>query len=194
MDSNTDKNSKNRCFGSHSEIYSKYHDEEWGVPVKDDDKKLFEMLLLESAHAGLSWELILNKREGYKDAFDSFDYKKIATYDEDKYNQLCEDSRIVKNKLKIKYAIINAQVFIQIQQEFGSFSNYLWGFVNNEQIVNNWEHIEDIPVSSQLSDMISKDLEKRGMKFVGSVIIYSYLQAVGVIDDHYLGCWKRKKV
>ncbi len=183
---------KIRCFGSHSEVYFKYHDEEWGVPVKDDDTKLFEMLLLESAHAGLSWELILNKREGYKDAFDNFNYELIANYDINKFEELCQDSRIVKNKLKIKYAIKNAQIFIKIQEEFGSFSNYLWGFVNNTQIVNHYETLDEMPARSELSDKISKDLEKRGMKFVGSVIIYSYLQAVGIIDDHFQGCWKKK--
>ena len=182
---------KIRCFGSHSKLYSKYHDEEWGVPVRNDDTKLFEMLLLESAHAGLSWELILNKKEGYRKAYDNFDYIKIANYDTTKFEELCQDTRIIRNRLKIKYSIINAQVFIQIQKEFGSFSNYIWRFVNNKQIVNNWKHVEDIPSKSGLSDSISKDLEKRGMKFVGSVIIYSYLQAVGIIDDHFQGCWKR---
>ncbi|MCH8519426.1 MAG: DNA-3-methyladenine glycosylase I [Nanoarchaeota archaeon] len=183
---------KVRCFGSHSKMYSKYHDKEWGVPIYDDDTKLFEMLLLESAHAGLSWELILNKREGYRKAFDNFNYKKIAKYDTHKFEELCQDSGIVKNRLKIKYAITNAQIFIQIQKEFGSFSTYLWGFVNNTQVVNNWEFIDEVPSRSELSDMISKDLQKRGMKFVGSVIIYSYLQAVGVIDDHFQGCWKKR--
>ena len=181
-----------RCFGSHSKVYSKYHDTEWGIPVRDDDTKLFELLLLESAHAGLNWELILNRQEGYREAFDNFNYRTIAKYDMKKFEELCQDSRIVKNRLKIKYAITNAQVFIDIQQEFGSFSNYIWGFVDNKQIVNNWNHIEEIPSRSELSDRVSKDLERRGMKFVGSVIIYSYLQAVGVIDDHFQGCWKRK--
>lgn len=183
---------KIRCFGSHSQIYSTYHDEEWGVPIRDDDKKLFEILLLESAHAGLSWELILHKREGYRQAYDNFDYTKIANYDITKFEELCQDTRIVRNRLKIKYSIVNAQVFIQIQKEFGSFSNYIWKFVNNKQIVNNWEYVEEVPSRSELSDTISKDLEQRGMKFVGSVIIYSYLQAVGVIDDHFQGCWKKK--
>ncbi|MFP4402214.1 MAG: DNA-3-methyladenine glycosylase I [Candidatus Nanoarchaeia archaeon] len=182
---------KIRCFGSHSEIYSAYHDEEWGVAVKDDDTKLFEMLLLESAHAGLNWELILNKREGYREAYDHFDYTKIAQYDMNKFEELCQDSRIVKNRLKIKYAITNAQIFINIRQEFGSFSTYLWGFVDNEQIVNNWKFVDEIPSRSELSDRVSKDLKRRGMKFVGSVIVYSYLQAVGVIDDHFQGCWKK---
>lgn len=181
-----------RCFGSHSKIYSAYHDNEWGVPIRDDDTTLFELLLLESAHAGLNWELILNKREGYREAFDNFDYRKIAKYDMKKFEELCQDLRIVRNRLKIKYAITNAQVFIDIQEEFGSFSTYLWDFVDNKQIVNNWEHVEEIPARSELSDRISKDLERRGMKFVGSVIIYSYLQAVGVIDDHFQGCWKKK--
>ena len=183
-------NDKCRCFGSYSKIYAKYHDEEWGVAVRNDDTKLFEMLFLESAHAGLSWELILNKREGYRAAFDNFNYKLIAKYDKHKFKELCQDSRIVKNKLKIKYAIINAQVFIKIQQEFGSFSNYVWGFVNGKQIINTWKTANEIPARSELSDTISKDLEKRGMKFVGSIIIYSYLQAVGVIDDHSLECFK----
>lgn len=185
---------KCRCFGSHSKLYSKYHDEEWGVAIKDDDSKLFEMLLLESAHAGLSWELILNKREGYRKAFDNFDYKKIAKYDSSKYEELLLDEGIVRNKLKIKYAIKNAQIFIEIQNEFGSFSKYLWSYVNDTQIVNHWKNVEDIPAKSELSDKISKDLEKRGMRFVGSVIIYSYLQAVGIIDDHFEGCWKKVNI
>ena len=183
---------KIRCFGSHSKIYARYHDEEWGKPVYDDDH-LFEMLLLESAHAGLSWELILNKREGYRKAYDQFDYKKIAKYGEEDIERLLQDEGIVRNKLKVRCSIKNAQVFIEIQKEFGSFSKYLWGFVNNKQIKNHWVSHGEAPTRTELSDTISKDLEKRGMKFVGSVIIYSYLQAVGVIDDHLEGCWVRKE-
>ena len=180
---------KNRCFGSSSELYSRYHDEEWGIEVHDD-RLLFEMLILEGAHAGLSWETILNKRKNYRIAFDNFDVKKVAKYDDKKYNELLNNPGIVRNKLKIKSAIKNAQVFIEIQKEFGSFEKYIWSYVNFKQIKNNWETKRDIPSSTEISDKISKDLKKRGMSFVGTTIIYAFMQAVGLVNDHYSGCFK----
>lgn len=167
-----------------NEIYIKYHDEEWGIPSYDD-KYLFEMLLLESFQAGLSWECILNKREYFREAFDNFDYKKIANYDEEKIQELLKNKNIIRNKLKIKATIHNAKIFIEIQKEYKTFANYIWKFTNKE-IIKNEENI--IKTTSPLSDEISKDLQKRGMKFVGSIIIYSYLQAIGIINDHEKNC------
>ena len=185
--------SKTRCFGSHSEVYAKYHDEEWGVPV-NDDRTLFEMLILEGAHAGLSWETILNKRENYRTAFDQFDVEKVAQYDEDKFEELLQNPEIVRNKIKVRSATRNAKVFIEIKHEFGSFSKYLWSFVDNTPIKGNWSEVSDIPATTSLSDTISKDLKKRGMNFVGSTIIYAYLQAVGIVNDHFQGCHKYMRV
>lgn len=185
--------SKTRCFGSHSKVYAKYHDEEWGVPVYDD-RTLFEMLILEGAHAGLSWETILNKRENYRKAFDQFDVHKVANYGEDKFEELLQNPGIVRNKLKVRSATRNAKVFIEIQKEFGSFSKYLWNYVNHKPIKGNWSEVSDIPASTELSDMISKDLKKKGMNFVGSTIIYAYLQAVGIVNDHFQGCHKHMRV
>lgn len=167
-------------------LYLKYHDEEWGVPSYDDTY-LFEMLLLESFQAGLSWECILNKRESFRESFDNFDYHKIAAYDSQKVNELLQNKNIVRNKLKINAAIKNAQVFISIQKEYGSFSNYIWRFTNNKIIKNTTESIQ---THSDLSDKISADLYKRGMRFVGTVIIYSYLEAIGVLNDHEPTCDK----
>ncbi len=181
-----------RCFGSNSIEYSKYHDEEWGVEVHDD-RLLFEMLILEGAHAGLSWEIILNKREHYREAFDNFNVKKVSNYNEEKFEKLLLNKGIVRNRLKIKSAIKNAQIFIEIQKEFGSFDKYLWSYVNFKQIKNKWEKKEDIPNSSEISDKISKDLKKRGMSFVGTTIMYSYMQAIGLVNDHYVGCFKFRK-
>ena len=173
------------CLGS--DLYEKYHDLEWGKP-SHDDSHLFEMLILEGAQAGLSWITILKKRENYREAFDYFDYKKIATYKQEKIDSLLLNEGIIRNKLKINSAVKNAKVFIQIQKEFGSFDKYLWGFTGGRQIKNSWKTLTQVPVSSKLSDIISKDLKKRGMNFVGSVIIYSYLQAIGVINDHLVSC------
>lgn len=162
----------------------KYHDHEWGIPHYDD-KYLFEFLVLESFQAGLSWECVLNKREVLREAFDGFDYDQISRYDEEKINALCSYPNMIKNKLKIKAAVTNAKVFIEIQKEHGSFANYIWAFSDHKVIKN----VDDqFHVTSALSDTVSKDLRKRGMKFVGSIIIYSYLQAIGMIDDHELGC------
>ena len=181
----------NRCkwVNLKNELYVKYHDVEWGVP-SHDDIYLFEMLLLESFQAGLSWECILNKRENFKNAFDNFDYKKIANYNEDKINKLCLDSGIIRNKLKINASVNNAKIFMEIQEEYGTFDKYIWHFTNGEQVVNK---NDEFKTTSELSDRISVDLKKRGMKFVGSTIIYSYLQAIGIINDHELSCdFKRK--
>lgn len=167
-------------------LYLKYHDEEWGVPSYDDTY-LFEMLLLESFQAGLSWECILNKRESFRESFANFDYHKIAAYDSQKVNELLQNKNIVRNKLKINAAIKNAQVFISIQKEYGSFSNYIWRFTNNKIIKNTTGIIQ---THSDLSDKISADLYKRGMRFVGTVIIYSYLEAIGVLNDHEPTCDK----
>lgn len=179
-------NNKNRCkwVNFKSPLYIKYHDEEWGVPHYNDDY-LFEFLLLESFQAGLSWECVLNKREAFKDAFDNFDYNKISKYDESKIEELSNNKGIIRNKLKIKATINNAQKFIDIQKKYGSFSKYIWSFTDNK-IIRNTDN--NFNTTSELSDKISKDLQRRGMKFVGSTIIYSYLQAIGIINDHELEC------
>ena len=171
------------------EIYVAYHDSEWGTPVYDD-QRLYEFLLLETFQAGLSWITILRKRENFSKAFDHFDYYKIAAYDEQKYLELLQNTGIVRNRLKIRAAIQNAQAFMEVQREFGSFSDYLWRFVNHKPIVNDWKTLEEVPPSTDLSDQISKDLKKRGFKFVGSTVIYAYLQAVGVVNDHLTTCFK----
>jgi len=181
---------KIRCSWANpnNELYLKYHDEEWGVPVYDDTV-LFEFLILEWAQAWLSWETVLKKRENYRAAFDQFDYKKIAQYWDEKIQQLLQDEWIIRNKLKINSAIKNAKAFLQIQKEFGSFSKYLWGYVDGKQIVNSPKDLSEVPVSTELSDVLSKDLKKRGMSFVGTTIIYAYLQAVWVVDDHTVDCF-----
>ena len=177
-----------RCYwvDENSPIYTKYHDEEWGIP-KYDDKELFELLVLESFQAGLSWITVLKKREDFRIAFDNFDVKKVASYDENKVNELLNNEKIIRSRGKINSAINNAKIFIEIQKEFGSFSDYIWGFTNN-QVVKNSSDV--LPVSTPLSDKISKDLKKRGMKYVGTIIIYSYIQAIGVVDDHEKDCFK----
>lgn len=177
-----------RCFwvDENSEIYIKYHDEEWGVP-KYDDKELFELLILESFQAGLSWITVLKKREAFRLAFDNFEISKVAHYDETKVNELLQNKDIIRSRGKINAAINNAKIFIEIQNEFGSFSNYIWGFTNKKIIKNK---TGKSIISTPLSDKISKDLKKRGMKYVGTVIIYSYLQAIGIVDDHEKDCFK----
>ena len=177
-----------RCFwvDEKSEIYTKYHDEEWGVP-KYDDRDLFELLILEGFQAGLAWITVLKKREAFRKAFDNFDVKKVSKYNEDKVNELMQNPGIIRSKNKIEAAINNAKIFMQIQKEFGSFSNYIWGFTDNKVIKN---MSDEFPVKTELSDKISKDLKKRGMKYTGSVIIYSYLQAIGVVNDHERGCFR----
>lgn len=178
------KDGKTRCrwANPNNDTYLHYHDAEWGVPVYDDHK-LFEMLILECFQAGLSWECVLNKQEAFRQAFDGFDLKKVCAYDEEKINALCQDPGIIRNRLKIRAAVNNARIFRSIQEEYGSFSAYLWHWTDGTIIYEKNE------ASSPLSDAVSKDLQKRGMKFVGTVIIYAYLQAVGVIYSHEDGCF-----
>jgi DNA-3-methyladenine glycosylase I len=173
-----------------SDLYKKYHDEEWGVPVYDD-QKLFEFLILETFQAGLSWITILNKRENFRKAFDFFDYTKVAAYNEDKIQELLLDSGIIRNQLKIRAAVSNAIAFMRVQEEFGSFSKYIWGFVDGKPILNNLKNLSQIQATTPLSDTISKDLKKRGFKFVGSTVVYAHMQATGMVDDHVEDCWKR---
>jgi len=183
---------KKRCqWVTDDPLYIKYHDEEWGRPEYDDGV-LFEFLILEGFQAGLSWITILRKRENFRKAFDSFDYKKIALYDDKKLESLRQDAGIIRNRLKIRAARTNALAFMKVQQEFGSFSKYLWGFVDGQPIVNHWKTSSDAPASTALSDRISKDLKKRGFTFVGSTIVYAYLQSMGLVDDHEEGCCCRK--
>lgn len=183
--------SKNRCWGidDSDKLMADYHDYEWGKPVHDD-QHLFEILILDGAQAGLSWRTILNKRENYRQAFDNFDVNKVASYNEEKIQELMNNAGIVRNLLKIKSATRNAKIFIQIQKEFGSFDNYLWGFTDGKTIKNNWTKQSEVPATSPLSDKISKDLKKRGMNFVGSTIIYSIMQTTGIVDDHLVDCYK----
>ena len=166
-----------------NKLYVDYHDHEWGVPKYDDDY-LFELLILEMFQAGLTWECILNKRESFRKAFDNFNYRKISQYDSNKINKLLNNKDIIRNRLKIKASINNAQIFMNIQGEYGSFANYIWSFTNNQVIYN-----KELLTHNELSDKISKDLKKRGMKFVGSIIIYSYLQAIGIVNDHEKECF-----
>ena len=181
---------KQRCFWvTDSELYKNYHDNEWGTPVYDDET-LFEFLILETFQAGLSWITILNKRENFRKAFDNFDYKKIAIYSESKYESLLQDAGIIRNKLKIRSAITNAQLFMEVQKEFGSFSKFIWSYVNDQPIINKFQERADVPATTTLSDTISKDLKKRGFKFVGSTVMYAYMQAVGMVNDHTTDCFK----
>lgn len=184
---------KIRCgWCGDDKLYQNYHDTEWGIPVYDDHK-LFEFILLEGFQAGLSWITILKRREGFREAFDNFDYKKIAKYDDKKLQQLMIDNRIIKNRLKIQASVTNAIAFIEVQKEFGTFSNYFWGFTNGKIIDNQPKDLSEIPATSDLSDTISKNMKKRGFKFVGSTIIYAHMQAVGMVNDHIKDCWIRKK-
>ena len=174
-----------------SDLYKRYHDEEWGVPVYDD-QKLFEFLILETFQAGLSWITILNKRENFRNAFDNFDYKKIAAYSEDKIHELLLDAGIIRNKLKVYSAVSNAQAFIKVQKEFGSFAKYFWDFVDGKPIDNQRKSLKEVQATTPLSDTISKDLKKRGFKFVGSTVVYAHMQATGMVNDHVEDCWTRK--
>lgn len=178
-----------RCKWCLSEpIYIKYHDEEWGRPVKDD-KLLFEFLVLESMQAGLSWLTILKKRETFRKAFAGFDITKVAEFDEDKVQELLNNKGIIRNKLKIRASINNAQCVLDIQEEYGSFSEYIWAFVNHQTIINNFADESEVPASTLLSDSITKALKKRGFKFIGTTIIYSFMQAVGMVNDHVQNCF-----
>jgi DNA-3-methyladenine glycosylase I len=183
-----------RCeWVNNNPLMIKYHDEEWGTPCYDDST-LFEYLILDMFQAGLSWELMINKRENFRKAFDGFNYKKIAKYDEKKKKNLMNDEGIVRNRLKIDAAINNAKRFLDIQKEFGSFSNYLWRFVNNKRVDNKFNKREHIPTNTPLSDKISKDLKKRGFKFVGSTTFYAYLQGIGMVNDHTINCFRYREL
>ena len=184
---------KSRCaWADKDQLYKDYHDHEWGVP-NHDDRHLFEMICLEGAQAGLSWHTVLVKRENYRKAFDKWDAKKIAKYDDAKVQELLQNPGIIRNKLKINAAIQNAKAFLAIQKEFGSFDQYIWGFVNHQPIINTNKTMASVPAKTAISDAMSKDLLKRGFKFVGSTICYAYMQATGMVDDHIVTCWKHHK-
>lgn len=185
---------KERCeWCLKNELYVDYHDREWGTPLHDD-RKLFEFLLLEGVQAGLSWLTVLRKRENYRLAYDGFDPVKVAAYDEDKRNELLQNAGIIRNRQKIAASINNAQRFLEVQQEFGSFDKYIWSFVDFKPIVNHFEKMEDIPANSPISDKLSKDLKARGFKFVGSTIIYAHMQATGMVNDHLVSCFRYGEV
>ena len=186
---------KNRCEWSvgHNDAYVKYHDDEWGVPVHDDLKH-FEFLILEGAQAGLSWATILNRREGYREAFANFDPEIVQHYSDDKIEELLLDPGIIRNRLKVRGAVTNAKKFIEVQDEFGSFDKYIWNFVNGNPIVNSPTSMSDIPATSAESDALSKDLKKRGFKFVGSTIMYAHMQACGLVNDHVQSCFRYTEV
>jgi len=183
---------KSRCgWCLSSDLYKEYHDHEWGTPVYDDGT-FFEFIILETFQAGLSWITILNKRENFRLAFDQFDYKKIARYDENKIQELLNNAGIIRNKLKVYSAVTNAQAFMKIQEEFGTFSKYIWNFTDGKPIINNPKSLKEVPATTPLSDAISKDLKKRGFKFVGSTVIYAHMQATGMVNDHIEDCWKKQ--
>lgn len=183
-----------RCAWSVTDpLYIDYHDQEWGVPVHDD-RSLFEFLILEGAQAGLSWLTILRKRENYRLAFDGFDPLKVAAYDEQKIGELLGNAGIIRNRLKIRAAIQNARSFLKIQEQFGSFDHYIWGFVDGRPLHNAWETLAQIPAHTSLSDAISKDLVQRGFKFVGSTILYAHMQATGMVNDHTLDCFRYEEI
>ncbi len=179
------------CLGF--DQYIQYHDEEWGVPVHDD-RKHFEFLILEGAQAGLSWATVLKKRENYRKLFADFDPEKVANFDQSKIEELLQDAGIIRNKLKVNGAVSNAQKFIEVQQEFGSFDQYIWSFVNHKPIINEFQTMNDVPATSPESDALSKDLKKRGFKFVGSTIMYAHMQACGLVNDHLQSCFRYKEV
>lgn len=179
------------CLGD--PLYEAYHDQEWGIPVYDDNT-LFEFLILETFQAGLSWITILRKRENFRKAFDNFNYEKIANYNEEKIETLLEDAGIIRNKLKIKATITNAQAFMEVQKEFGSFSKYIWDFVDGKPIKNKLKNYKEAPPTTALSDIVSKDLKQRGFKFVGSTVIYAHMQATGMVNDHEMECFRYHEV
>jgi len=186
------KQEKKRCAWAGNELSIRYHDEEWGVPVHDD-RTLFEFLILEGAQAGLSWNTILNKRDHYRRVFDGFDPKRVARYDQRKVKQLLTDAGIVRNKLKIAAAIENAKAFLRVQEEFGSFDRYIWQFVGGKPRLNQWRSVRQVPARTAESDAMSKDLQRRGFKFVGSTICYAFMQAVGMVNDHFVDCFCRAR-
>ncbi len=181
--------SKSCEWPSGDPLMTEYHDNEWGITVHDDIR-WFEHIILDGAQAGLSWKTILHRREGYRRAFDGFDPAKVAAYDEKKTLELLNDKGIIRNKLKIRSAINNARAFVEIQNEFGSFDNYIWGFSGGEPVINRWKSLKEIPASTPLSDAVSKDLKKRGFTFVGSTICYAFMQAAGIVNDHLTCCFR----
>ncbi len=186
--------SKTRCSWCGDEpLYGEYHDTEWGVPFRDE-QKMFEFLVLETFQAGLSWITILRKRENFRKVLDNFDYKKIALYNEIKIAELLQDRGIIRNKLKVKATISNAVAFMKIQKEYGSFSKYIWGFVNDKPIQNNIKSMSEVKATSATSDKLSKDLKKRGFKFVGPTVVYAHMQATGMVNDHTVDCFRHKEV
>lgn len=182
-----------RCQWAKDQLLAEYHDKEWGVP-QHNDTKLFELLILEGAQAGLSWSTILKRRESYRKAFDNFDASKIAKYTKQDVKRLLADEGIIRNRLKVESTIDNARHFLEVQKEFGSFDRYLWGFVDDKPIQNKFKKLSDIPASTQLSDKISKDLKKRGFRFVGTTICYAYMQAIGMTNDHTTDCFRYRKL
>ncbi len=182
-----------RCGWVKNDLAIEYHDIEWGVPLHDDGQ-LFEFLILEGAQAGLSWDTVLKKRENYRAAFNDFDAEKIALYDEKKCAELIQNEGIIRNRLKINSAVRNANAFLEIQKEFGSFDKYIWDFVGGKPIVNSWENLRQVPAKTEISDKISKDLKKRGFNFVGSTIMYAFMQATGMVNDHIVSCFRYNKV
>jgi len=188
------ENNKQTCSWPKGDpLLTKYHDTEWGVPLHND-RKLFEFLILEGFQAGLSWLTILRKRENFRKAFDKFDFNKVANYEQQKIDSLLQDSGIIRNKLKIESAVTNAKAFIGVRKEFGSFNKYIWGFTGGKPIQNEFESLEEIPAKTELSDLISKDLIKRGFKFVGSTIVYAHMQATGMLNDHIKSCFRHKEI
>ncbi len=190
---NVGTDGKKRCFGGESgnELYTHYHDEEWAVP-SHDEKHLFEMLILEGAQAGLSWITVLKKRAAYRQVFHHFDPKKVSSMTDGELDKILQNPKVIRNRLKIYSARKNAKVFLAFQKEFGSFDRYVWGFVNGKPMINKWKTMNELPATTAESDALSKDLKKRGMTFVGSTITYAYMQAVGMVNDHLLGCWKKR--
>ncbi len=185
---------KLRCgWTGNDNLMIEYHDKQWGKPVHND-KKLFEFLLLEGFQAGLSWKTILHKRNNFKKAFDNFDFNKIALYDKRKINSLMKDAGIIRNALKINSAVSNAKAFINIRKQFGSFNKYIWSFVNGKPVVNKFKSLDELPDKTELSDLISNDLKKRGFKFVGSTIVYAHMQATGMVNDHLVSCFRYKEL
>ena len=183
-----DNNTRCEWVNGGNELYLEYHDKEWGVPLHDD-RLLFELLILEGAQAGLSWATILNKREGYRKAFDDFDIAKVARYNEKRIASLLKNPAIVRNKLKVNSTVINAKCVLEIQKEFGSFDGYIWQFVGGKTIQNKWQNMSEVPVSTPESDAMSKDLKKRGFKFIGTTICYAFMQATGMVNDHSVDCF-----
>jgi DNA-3-methyladenine glycosylase I len=190
-----DRNRRNliRCPWASNELSIRYHDEEWGVPAHDD-RTLFEFLILEGAQAGLSWDTILKKRRNYRAAFDGFDLERIARYDGRKIQALLHDPGIIRNRLKINSAVQNAKAFLQVQQEFGTFDRYIWQFVCGQPLINSWRSSKQVPGRTALSDAMSKNLRKRGFSFVGTTICYAFMQAVGMVNDHVVGCFRRSVI